>query len=53
MQKKSILSDEARETRNKLVEANRLKRGKIRKRPCVEWVGIKFILMNISLGLDS
>jgi len=52
MQKKSILSDEARETRNKLVETNRLKRGTIRQRPCDEWVFIKYILMNIRLSLD-
>jgi enhancing lycopene biosynthesis protein 2 len=41
MQKTLILSDEKREARNKLIETNRLKRGKITQRPCVEWVCIR------------
>ncbi|CAF0809784.1 unnamed protein product [Adineta steineri] len=38
MKKSMILSDEEREARNKLVEMNRLKRGKIPKQECVEWM---------------
>jgi len=40
MKKSLILSNEEREARNKLVEENRLKRGKVTKRQCVEWVCI-------------
>lgn len=38
MKKSLILSDVEREARNKLVEANRLKRGKIVKRQFDDWV---------------
>ena len=38
MKKSLILSDEEREARNKLVEANRLKRGKAIKRQFDDWV---------------
>ncbi|CAF0869973.1 unnamed protein product [Adineta steineri] len=38
MKKSLILSDEEREARNKLVEMNRLKRGKLPKRECAKWM---------------
>jgi hypothetical protein len=44
MKKSLILSDEERQARNKLVEINRLKRGKIPKQP-VGGVYIYFILL--------
>ncbi len=40
MKKSLILSDEEREARNKLAEVNRLKRGKVTKRQCINWVCI-------------
>lgn len=38
MKKALILTDEQREHRNKLVQENRLKRGKLPKQACVKWV---------------
>jgi hypothetical protein len=49
MKKSLILSDEKRQARNKLVEINRLKRGKVIKQQCDDWVCIKYILKNIHL----
>jgi hypothetical protein len=41
MKKSLILSDQEREARNKLVQNNRLKRGKVTKSLCDNWVCIK------------
>lgn len=38
MQKELILSDEQREQRNKLVQENRLRRGKVPKQACIKWM---------------
>ncbi|CAF0874449.1 unnamed protein product [Adineta steineri] len=49
MDKSLILSDEEREARNKLVEMNRLKRGKIPKLQCIKWMQPPYVLrMTIS-----
>ncbi len=57
MKKSLILSDEEREARNKLVQENRLKRGKVTKRLCDDWVciknhSVKFILIRNRVNLN-
>jgi hypothetical protein len=53
MKKSLILSDEEREARNKLVETNRLKRGKELKRQCMKWVCIIYIIENFQITFLS
>jgi len=46
MKKSLILSDQEREARNKLVQENRLKRGKVIKYPYDDWVCITYTIEN-------
>ncbi len=47
MKKSLILSDQERQARNKLVETNRLKRGKVTKPLRDDWVCVKIIEISI------